>query len=88
MPERGAAAIDIRSSHSLRGSSTTSMRSIRRSVCEIFEACFSEVWPRKCLTCLSGSDAFFRALRTPFSTHCFCVCIRAVSSPRLSAYSS
>ena len=41
-PARGAAAISSRSSHSLRGSSTTSSRSIRRSVCFAFAACFSD----------------------------------------------
>jgi hypothetical protein len=64
------------------------MRSIRRSVCAIFDACFSEVCALWCLMCLSLSVAFLRALRTPLSTHCFCVCIREVSSERLSAYSS
>src|SRR5690242_8492088 len=41
VPARGAAAISIRSSHSLRGSSTTSSRSMSRSVWRALAACFS-----------------------------------------------
>ncbi len=40
-PGRGAGAISIRSCHSLRGSATSSRRSISRSVCRALAACFS-----------------------------------------------
>ena len=88
VPERGAAAIVIRSSHSLRGSSTTSSRSMARSVCRAFAACFSLVCWRKALTCLSGSVALRRALRTPCAIQLRCMTARSLSAPRLSSYSS
>ncbi len=76
-PARGAAAISICSSHSLRGSSTTSRRSMRRSVWRALAACFSLDSRRKALTILSGSVALRRALRTPFSIQARCVRARS-----------
>ena len=60
-PERGAAAMTNCSAHSLRGSSTTSRRSIIRSVCRALAACFSELSARKLRTDLSLSVALRRA---------------------------
>ena len=79
-PERGAAAISIRSSHSLRGSSTTSSRSIRRSVCRALAACFSLDSARSLRPILSLSVALRRALRTPSSIQLRCIRARS-SSP-------
>ena len=77
VPDLGAAATCIRSSHSLRGSATSSRRSIARSVCEIFPACFSVRWPARCRMCLSRSrflpPVMRIADRTPLSSHVFCV---------------
>ena len=87
-PARGAAAISIRSSHSLRGSSTTSSRSISRSVCRAFAACFSVVSARNLRPILSLSVALRRALRTPFSIQARWVRARSCSAERVSAYSS
>ena len=79
-PERGAAAMLIRSSHSLRGSSTTSSRSIRRSVWRALAACFSLVSARSLRPILSLSVALRRALRTPTAIQLRCVRARS-SSP-------
>ena len=55
----------IRSSHSLRGSSTTSRRSIIRSVWRALAACFSAESTLKAVTNLSLSDFLRRAFFTP-----------------------
>ena len=88
MPERGAAAIVIRSSHSLRGSSTTSSRSIARSVCRAFAACFSLVSTCLLRPILSLSLLLRRALRTPCAIQVRWVCARSFKEPSLSSYSS
>ena len=59
-----------------------SSRSIILSVCRALAACFSDVSPRKCLTCLSLSVALRRALRTPFSIHARCMRARGVAARR------
>ncbi len=87
-PERGAAAISIRSSHSLRGSSTTSSRSIIRWVCRALEACFSVDSVRIARPILSLSLDLRRALRTPFSIQPRCIRARASRPALVSAYSS
>ncbi|QFZ17115.1 hypothetical protein EKG83_06225 [Saccharothrix syringae] len=87
-PERGAAAISIRSSHSLRGSSTVSSRSISRSVCRALAACFSVASVRNLRPILSLSGALRRAFFTPFSIHARCVRARSSSDARVAAYSS
>ena len=88
-PARGAAAICIRSSHSLRGSSTTSSRSISRSVWRALAACFSLALAAEGLdvSCPS-SVALRRALRTPFSVQARCMRARLDRSACFSAYSS
>ncbi len=78
----------IRSSHSLRGSATTSRRSIIRSVWRAFAACFSDVSPRRFRRILSLSLALRRALRTPLSIQARCMRARAASASRLAAYCS
>ncbi len=88
VPERGAAAIVIRSSHSLRGSSTTSSRSIARSVCRAFAACFSEVSARNLRPILSLSLLLRRALRTPWAIQLRWVRARSFSESSVSSYSS
>ncbi len=87
-PDRGAAAISMRSSHSLRGSSTTSSRSIARCVWRALAACFSLDSPRRDLPILSLSVALRRALRTPLSIQLRCIWARPSSADFLSAYSS
>ena len=88
-PVRGAGAISIRSSHSLRGSSTTSSRSIRRSVCLAFAACFSDVARMCARMFLSGSLPCLRtALRTPWVIQLRCIRARASSPALVSANSS
>ena len=91
-PDRGAAAISIRSFHSLRGSATTSSRSIARSDWAIFAACFSDRWPARLRMCLSRSASLppdlRMVLRTPLSSHVFCVWIRSLSWSTRPAYSS
>lgn len=86
----GAAAISIRSSHSLRGSSTApaSSRSIMRWVCRALAACFSVDSARVLRLCLSLSVALRRALRTPLSIQLRCVRARDSRPARVSAYSS
>ena len=79
-PDRGAAAICIRSSHSLRGSSTTSRRSIMRCVWRALAACFSVVSARLFRPILSLSLALRRALRTPLSIQLRCIRARAFRS--------
>ncbi|CAM5673088.1 hypothetical protein SFUMM280S_09418 [Streptomyces fumanus] len=59
-PERGAAAISIRSSHSLRGSSTVSRRSIMRWVWRALAACFSLASLRNLRPILSLSSPALR----------------------------
>ena len=88
VPERGAAAIVIRSSHSLRGSSTTSSRSIIRWVCRAFAACFSLDSARILRPILSLSVDLRRALRTPCAIQLRWVCARSLSPVSLSSYSS
>ncbi len=87
-PERGAVAISIRSSHSLRGSSTTSSRSIIRWVWRALEACFSVDSARTARPILSLSEDLRRALRTPCSIQPRCIRARASSPALVSAYSS
>lgn len=88
-PERGAAAISMRSSHSLRGSSTVSRRSIMRWVCRAFAACFSLASLRNLRPILSLSlFALRRAFLTPLSIQERCIWARPSSADRLSAYSS
>ena len=55
------------SCHSLRGSSTTSRRSIMRWVWRALAACFSDDSERNLRPILSLSRAFRRAFLTPFS---------------------
>ncbi len=85
VPERGAAAMVIRSSHSLRGSSTTSSRSIMRCVCRALAACFSLVSARLLRPILSLSLDLRRALRTPCAIQLRCICARSlqVAQPAL-----
>ncbi len=87
-PERGAEAISIRSSHSLRGSSTTSRRSIMRWVWRAFAACFSLASLRALRPSLSPSVALRRAFLTPLSIQERCMWPRASRDAFLSAYSS
>ena len=87
-PERGAEAISILSSHSLRGSSTTSRRSIMRWVCRAFAACFSLASLRNLRPALSLSVALRRAFLTPLSVQFRCVRALLSREERLSAYSS
>jgi hypothetical protein len=88
-PARGAAAISICSCHSLRGSSTTSIRSIRRSVCLALAACFSEVALMCARMFLSGSLFWLRtALRTPLAIQLRCIRARPSRPALVSAYSS
>ncbi len=84
-PERGAVAISIRSSHSLRGSSTVSSRSIIRSVCLALAACFCDDCRALCTMCLSLSVAFRSACRVPLSDHPRCIRARAVSDSRVAS---
>ena len=82
-PARGAAAISIRSSHSLRGSSTTSSRSISRSVWRrLGGLLLRRLAAELGLTILSLSVALRRALRTPFSIQARCMRARASSAGR------
>ena len=87
-PARGAVAISSRSSHSLRGSSTTSSRSIRRSVCLALAACFSDDARLCALMCLSPSLDFLIESRTPLAIQLRCIRARASSPAFVSAYSS
>ena len=82
-PERGAAAISIRSSHSLRGSSTTSRRSIMRWVWRAFAACFSLDSLRNLRPILSLSLALRRAFLTPLSIQERCIWARPSSADLL-----
>ncbi len=88
-PARGAAATCMRSSHSRRGSSTASSRSIIRSVCLALAACFWLDSTRYARMLRSGSDARFRrTLRTPLSAQARCARARASRPAFVSAYSS
>jgi hypothetical protein len=78
----------MRSSHSLRGSSTSSSRSSSFSVCRALAACFSVVSTRALRPILSLSDILRRAFFTPFSIHARCLRARASSSALVSAYCS
>lgn len=80
VPERGAAAISIRSSH-LRGSATSSRRSMRRWVCRAFEACFSVDSSRRPLPTLSLS--LTSAVRCEPCVPSSCVASEHVPSARL-----
>ena len=77
-----------RSSHSLRGSSTSSRRAIRDSICRTFWACFSEDSVAALRRILSLSGLFFIALRTPWLLHSRWVRARETRSAFLSANSS
>ena len=88
LDERGAAAMSNCSTHSLRGSSTSSRRAIRDSICRTFWACFSDdsLCARRRILSLSG--AFRIALRTPCELHSRWVRARETRSAFLSANSS
>src|ERR1035441_4434213 len=87
-PALGAAAISIRRSHSFRGSSTTSRRSISRSVWRAFAACFSVASVRNLRPILSLSGCLRRAFLTPFSIQARCDRARSCRLARVPAYSS
>ena len=67
--ERGAAPIENCSTHSLRGSATSSSRAIRDSICRTLRACFSDDSMLAARRFLSLSGLFFMALRTPLDDH-------------------
>ena len=90
-PDRGACAIENCSCHSLRGSSTTSSRSIIRCVWRALAACFSEVacwWNRMFLSFSLRRANLLLAARTPLSIHSRCIRARASRVRRRAAYSS
>ncbi len=72
----------------MRGSSTTSSRSISRSVWLAFAACFSVASARNLRPILSLSVALRRAFFTPFSIQARWVRALASRPARVSAYSS
>ena len=78
----------MRSSHSLRGSSTTSSRSIRRSVCFALAACFSLEARFAALMCLSPSFDFLIESRTPLAIQLRCMRARPSRFAFVSANSS
>lgn len=84
----GAEATENWSTHSLRGSSTSSMRAMRDSIWRTFWACFSEDSVAALRRILSLSGDFLIALRTPWLLHSRWVRARATRSARFPAYSS
>ncbi len=86
--DRGAAPIENCSTHSLRGSATSSSRAIRDSICRTLRACFSDDSMLAARRFLSLSGLFFIALRTPLDDHSRCVRARASRSDLVPAYAS
>ena len=86
--ERGAAPMVNSSLHSLRGSSTSSRRAMRLSICRTFWACFSLDSLLALRRSLSLSGDFFIALRTPWLDHSRWVRARETRSCFCSANSS
>ena len=86
--DRGAAPMLNCSTHSLRGSSTSSSRAIRDSIWRTFWACFSDDSVAALRRILSLSGLFFIALRTPCELHSRWVRARDTRSAFLSANSS
>jgi hypothetical protein len=76
------------STHSLRGSSTSSSRAIRDSICRTLRACFSDESVAAARRILSLSGLFFIALRTPLLLHSRWVRARACRSAFVPANSS
>ncbi len=87
-PDGRPAAMAMRRSHSLRGSSTTSSRSSIRSDWRALAACFSELATLRCLRILSLSAGLRRAARTPLSAQARWVRALARSPSAVSLYSS
>ena len=86
-PLRADGASCSRSSQPSHGFSTTSSRSIARSVIFAFAACFSLRSVLAWRMFLSGSPLFL-TLRLPCSDHAFCVRDRSSSADRLARNSS
>ncbi len=85
-PLRADGASCSRSSQPSHGFSTTSSRSIARSVIFAFDACFSLRWVSRCRMLLSFS-LLFLTLRLPCSDHAFWVRDRSSSADRLAVNS-
>ncbi len=83
--ERGACPMVKASSHSLRGSSTSSRRAMRLSIWRTFWPCFSLDSTDALRRILSLSGDFRIALRTPWDDHSRCVRARETRSAFVSA---
>ena len=86
--DRGAAPIENCSTHSLRGSSTSSSRAMRDSICRTLRACFSAESMLAARRILSLSGLFLIALRTPLDDHSRWVRARDSRSDFVPAYAS